>query len=239
MTQILLKRKQANNLGSNPTRYGVFLTEHGLSQPSNFQYQSPNTSLWHKACWQGHKNQRLWYGICFYFSDNFKENIDSVKDSDGFFNHLSASRASLHTFWCRNGIATSGHHHHQSQSSVPLTTTVPEQSRIFIYEPHHEKTCLRGFRPGKTQTELQRLVRVLASSGIILSRQQTTMALIRVFAVRMKKQWVLSYPLSTLWRLIRLDGCPGWTESSLGEQTILLALSWGGSIVEHHCYDDV
>ena len=29
--------------------------------------------------------------------------------------------------------------------------------------------------------------------------------------------------------LIRLGGCPGWSESSLGAQVILLVLSWGGS----------
>ena len=34
-------------------------------------------------------------------------------------------------------------------------------------------------------------------------------SLIRVFAVRMKKAWVLSYPLSAQRRLIRLGGCPG------------------------------
>ena len=56
-------------------------------------------------------------------------------------------------------------------------------------------------------------------------------SLIRVFAVRMKKAWVLSYPLSTQWRLIRLGGCPGWSESSLGAYTILLVLTWGGSYV--------
>ena len=28
---------------------------------------------------------------------------------------------------------------------------------------------------------------------------------------------------------IRLGGCPGWSESSLGTQAILLVLSWGGS----------
>ena len=43
-------------------------------------------------------------------------------------------------------------------------------------------------------------------------------SLIRVFAVRMKKAWVLSYPLSAQRRLIRLGGCPGWSESSLGAQ---------------------
>ena len=40
-------------------------------------------------------------------------------------------------------------------------------------------------------------------------------SLIRVFAVRMKKGWVLSYPISAERRLIRLGGCPGWSESSL------------------------
>ena len=37
-----------------------------------------------------------------------------------------------------------------------------------------------------------------------------------VFAVRMKKHRVLSYPLSAQRRLIRLGGCPGWSESLLG-----------------------
>ena len=32
---------------------------------------------------------------------------------------------------------------------------------------------------------------------------------IRVFAVRMKKAWVLSYPLSAQRTMIRLGGCPG------------------------------
>ena len=54
-------------------------------------------------------------------------------------------------------------------------------------------------------------------------------SLIRVFAVRIKKAWVLSYPLSAQRRLIRLGGCTGWSESSLGAHAILLVLSWGGS----------
>ena len=42
-------------------------------------------------------------------------------------------------------------------------------------------------------------------------------SLIRVFAVRMKKHWVLSYPLSALWSLWSgLGGIPGWSETSLG-----------------------
>ena len=56
-------------------------------------------------------------------------------------------------------------------------------------------------------------------------------SLIRVFAVRMKKAWVLSYPLRTQRRLIRLGGCPDWSEFFAGCTLILLVLSWGGSLV--------
>ena len=47
-----------------------------------------------------------------------------------------------------------------------------------------------------------------------------------VFAVRMKKAWVLSYPLSAQRRLIRLGGCPGWSQSSLEAD---LSLLWAQS----------
>ena len=46
-------------------------------------------------------------------------------------------------------------------------------------------------------------------------------SLIRIFAVRTKKAWVLSYPLSAQrrlwsdWAEARLGGCTGWSESSL------------------------
>ena len=43
-------------------------------------------------------------------------------------------------------------------------------------------------------------------------------SLIRVFAVRMKKAWVLSYALRAQRRLIRLDGCPGWSVSPLSAE---------------------
>ena len=45
-------------------------------------------------------------------------------------------------------------------------------------------------------------------------------SLIRVFAVHMKKAWVISYPVSAQQRLIRLGGCAGWSESSLGAQSL-------------------
>ena len=51
-------------------------------------------------------------------------------------------------------------------------------------------------------------------------------SLIRVCAVRLKQNWVLSYPMSAQ---RRLSGCPGWSESSLETKVILLVLSWGGS----------
>ena len=54
-------------------------------------------------------------------------------------------------------------------------------------------------------------------------------SLIRVFAVRMKKHWVLSYALSAARSLIRLGGCPGWSESSLGAHSFY----WFFHVVVH------
>ena len=56
-------------------------------------------------------------------------------------------------------------------------------------------------------------------------------SLIRVFADRMRKTFVLSYPLSAAKTLMRLGGCPGWFESLLGAHHILLVLSRGGSFM--------
>ena len=55
--------------------------------------------------------------------------------------------------------------------------------------------------------------------------------LIKAFAVCMKKPWVLSYPLIAHQRLIRLGECPGWSESSLDAQVVLLVLSCCGSFI--------
>ena len=51
-------------------------------------------------------------------------------------------------------------------------------------------------------------------------------SLIRVFAVCMKKAWVLSYPLSGQRRLIRLGGCPGW-----------LSLCWAHMLFCWFCHE--
>ena len=54
-------------------------------------------------------------------------------------------------------------------------------------------------------------------------------SLIRVFAVRSVGSWGSSVSSCGQRRLLRLSGCPGWSESSLGAHAILLVLSWGGS----------
>ena len=69
-------------------------------------------------------------------------------------------------------------------------------------EPRHDKTNKLSVRPVKTQISLG--IRPVWS----------------VIAVHMKKAWVLSCPLNTQRRLIRLGGCPGWSESSLGAQSL-------------------
>ena len=51
-------------------------------------------------------------------------------------------------------------------------------------------------------------------------------------AVRMKKTWILSYPLSASEdSVIRLSGCPGWSESSLCAHATLLVLSCCGWVI--------
>ena len=60
--------------------------------------------------------------------------------------------------------------------------------------------------------------------------------LISVFAVHMKKAWVLSYPPSAQRRLWSDWVMPSWSRSSLGAHAILLVLSWGGSFNSHFVF---
>ena len=71
------------------------------------------------------------------------------------------------------------------------------------YEPPHDKTNKMTYAPSEDSDQP-------GHPPIV----------IRVFAVRMKKVWVLSCPLSAQRRLIRLGGCPGWSEYSLGAQSL-------------------
>ena len=60
-------------------------------------------------------------------------------------------------------------------------------------------------------------------------------SLIRVFAVRMNKPWVLSYPLSVQRRLIRLGGCPGWADAQadLSLRWVHKSICWFCHVVSH------
>ena len=71
-------------------------------------------------------------------------------------------------------------------------------------EPRHDKTNKVTVHPAKTQFSL----------GI--------RPVWPVFAERMKKAWVLSYPLSAQRRLISLGECPGWSWVFAGRPLILL-----------------
>ena len=72
----------------------------------------------------------------------------------------------------------------------------------YLFEPRHDKTNKVSVRPAKTQI----------SPGIRPVGSE--------FAVCMKKPWALKYLLSAQRRLIRLGGCPGWSEPSLGAQSL-------------------
>ena len=93
------------------------------------------------------------------------------------------------------------------------------------FEPPHDKTNKMTVRPAKTQISL----------GIPAWASQPghPPSLISVFTVHLKKARVLNYPLSAQQRLIRLGGCPVWSQSSLGAHAILLLLSRSGSFP--HC----
>ena len=54
--------------------------------------------------------------------------------------------------------------------------------------------------------------------------------LIRFFAVCSMGSWEPSVSSCGQWRLIRLGGFPGWSESLLGAKVTLLVLSWGGKL---------
>ena len=128
-------------------------------------------------------------------------------------------------------------------TSIQQSSDQPVQPVQSLCCPHEEALCvwLSIECPAKTFTDAQAELRLgrfgCASDSFKIwaamwQNQQKACApsedsdqpvhppsLIRVLAVRMKKAWVLSYPLSTLWRLIRLGRCPGSSQSSLGAQS--------------------
>ena len=77
-------------------------------------------------------------------------------------------------------------------------------TEVDAFEPHHDKT--------------NKMACALSEDSY---QPGHPLSLIRVFAVRMKKPWALSYILTAQRSLIRLGGCPGWSEPSLGAQVSL------------------
>ena len=60
-------------------------------------------------------------------------------------------------------------------------------------------------------------------------------------SLRCAFSWLLrtqSFLVRTAKTQIRLGGCPGWSESSLGAHAILLVLSWGGPFIVSAIKDD-
>ena len=88
----------------------------------------------------------------------------------------------------------------QSDDLVEIKLNV--QTIWMLWEPRHDKTNTMGMRPAKTQISL----------GI---RPVWSVFAVGVFAVRMKKAWVLSYPWthsedSSDWADAQADQCLRW-----------------------------
>ena len=83
-------------------------------------------------------------------------------------------------------------------------------------KPLHLCILLKSFEPSHDKTN-----KMACAPSEDSDQPGNQPSLIRVFAVRMKKAWALSYPVSAERRLIRLGGCPGWSESSLGADSFL------------------
>ena len=92
----------------------------------------------------------------------------------------------------------------EKQCHSPLT--------IVLIEPPHDKTNKMACAPSEDSDQ-----------------PGHPPSLIRVFVVRLMGSKGPKLSSCGQRRLIRLGGCPGWSESSLGAHAILLVLSWGGS----------
>ena len=134
----------------------------------------------------------------------------------------------------RPKLATS----HSCDSSILLQTfdSFLDLSSVLFYKRLTQRYCLDWKMHFETTSaisiEAKRIMVVNTIWAATWQNQQNESApredsdmpghpssLIRVFAVRMKKAWVLSYPELSIERtaktLIRLGGYPGWSESSL------------------------
>ena len=90
----------------------------------------------------------------------------------------------------------------------------------FFYEPPHDKT--------NKMTCAQRRFRSAWASAHLASLPPSLISL-RCLHEEALGHWLPI--IRTAKTLIRLGGCPGWSESLLGAQVVLLVLSCGGSII--------
>ena len=77
-----------------------------------------------------------------------------------------------------------------------------------IYEPRHDKTNKMSVHPANTRISLR--IHPVRS----------------VFAIRSMGSWGSKVSSCGQKRLIRLDGCPGWSESSLGAHSVGFVMLW-------------
>ena len=104
---------------------------------------------------------------------------------------------------------------HSGSDPLKIRSTCMKYNNIKLYEPPHDKTNKMECVPIEDQDQ-----------------PGHPSSLIRVFAVCSMDSYGPKLSSCRQRRLIRLCGCPGWSESSLGVLAILLVLSWGGSYSE-------
>ena len=135
--------------------------------------------------------------------------------------HLRASvdiptKVNIHRYQCNNPIC---YHIIKAYETVRKKIIIKKKQNretSNTSEPHHDKTNKMTFTPNEDSDQ-----------------PWHPHSLIRVFAVRMKKQWVLSSLFSALQKLWSDWANIVWSEFSLNAQIILLFLSWGGLRIAH------
>ena len=124
-------------------------------------------------------------------------------------------------------------------SGVPLKFTFSSDGLQWKWRCHFDVASALVFGSGTSQCIIEpphdKTNKVACAPSEDSEQPGHPPSLIRVFAVGIKKEWVLGCPLSAQRRL-RSSGCPGWFESSLGAHATLLVLSWGGSVGGLKCF---
>ena len=139
-----------------------------------------------------------------------------------FSEYLTTSLREVQSFWIT--ITTSPlllpiHPVWLGIGTVPFEATTQVVKLIFFVFGFKRQLPYKNYQQTKFEPQHNKTNKMTCASSEDSDQHGHPPSLIRAFAVRMKKHWVLSYPLSALRR----------SESSLGAQIILLVLSCGGS----------